>query len=241
MLLLSGTMQSSAIPSQAGNHTGFSIPPDLAFPVLLWGALTDIEAVVTGKDRDSCPACSAVGHLLDEMPGRPARISRGATAADVAGFIAAQLIRGARPVTGIFAGLLGRDIRLDVIGPHMRPGQGDETGLLRLRDGDQLYVRDGILMAGTISCARVSLRLVPDRVTGEVSGAAWELIRSGIPAGTVLGRHGLVPGYRKVEVFPGGNPVIRTRRVLCLGIQPVGIATEEVPEDLCFRLAARSD
>jgi len=206
---------------------------------VFWSVLLDIQATL-GDDSSPWAKVAAIdGYIRERVPGRYPAIIPGATPDDVAGIIAGQLIRGAGPATGIFAGLMGRDIRLDVIGPHMRAGRDEEVSCLRLRDGDRLYVREGYLMAGTIPCARVSLRLVPDRVTEQVSGTAWGLIRSGIPVGTVLGRHGLRRGHRTAEVIPGGNPAVKSRGVIFLGALPVGIATEEVPEDLCIRLAAR--
>jgi hypothetical protein len=188
-------------------------------------------------------AGGGTGHSLPSgavIPRRPPVIDRGATPDEVAGVIAGQLAQGMITATGVFAVLLGREIRLDPIGPHTRPPDDEEAGILRLRDGEDIYVREGILRAGTIHCAKVTLKLAHSRICQLTSGTAWGQIRSGTPVGTVLGPHGLTPERRKIEVTPGGDPAVRAWRVSSVRSLPVCITSEDVPEDLCRRLASWS-
>ena len=63
------------------------------------------------------PAAQSVLSAL-ERPLSPGPV---VTADDVAALIAARLIASDGPVTGVFAALLRREIRLNTIGPHLRP------------------------------------------------------------------------------------------------------------------------
>ena len=92
----------------------------------------------------------------------------------------------------------------------------------------------------SIPCARVTLKLAYQRVCALTSGSTWGKIRAGTPAGTALGPHGLKPGHRRIEVIPGGNPVVKAWRVSTIRTLPVLIATEDVTEYLCQYLAGRA-
>lgn len=191
------------------------------------------------------PAVTAAGtgpvlppNLL--LPGRPPpAILRACDAGRAAGIIAAQLALGDRPATAVFSDLTGREITFDPVGPGFtRLPQGDEAKVLRLRPGEELYVREGILLAGRIHCASVSLKLAYQRVCQLTSGSTWGKIRTGTPAGTALAPHGLLPGHRRIEVIPDGNPAVRAWRVSTIRTAPVAISAEDVPESLCQYLAA---
>ena len=94
-------------------------------------------------------------------------------------------------------------------------------------------------MAGTIQCAKVTLRLARDRVILLAGLAAWGRIRAGEPCGTVLGPHGLTRPRRSVSVRPGDWPAA-SEAELHLGALPAGLAAEEVPDSFCAWLAARA-
>lgn len=209
-----------------------------------WSVILALDSVLTPGARAACPRCSEAGHLLDDrLRGRPCAASQlpyvpdGVSADDVAGIIAAQLARGALAATTVFAALMSRVITLAPAGPHVRAAREDEARAMRLAPGTEIYVREGRLMAGTVICAEVSLKLDRARVAALASGAAWGRIRSGEPAGTVLAPYGMTPGRRRIEVDPGSDRPVRAWRVLSLRGTPAGIATEDVPLPFCQLLA----
>jgi hypothetical protein len=224
--------------------TGLDLPPELAMFGEQWSMILALETLLTPEARTTCPSCSAAGHLIDEkIRGRPCAVPQlpyippGVTADDVAGIIAAQLARGAHTATTVFAALMSCQIRLESIGPHTRQPRDSEARNLRLRRGDPVYVREGRLMAGTVICAEVSLRLNPQHVALMASGVAWGRIRSGEPAGDVLAPFGMTPGRRRIEIEPGTDLPVRAWRVLTIRNSPVAIATEDVPLAFCQLLA----
>jgi len=226
-------MQRSA--TTAGHGTGLSLPPGITRPAdgALRGVVSDIRtALRSGAAPED--TLRMISGYLDEISSWE---SPGITADGIAGIIAAALARGDRPATAVYGALLGREIRLDAAGPHMRPAGEEEARFLRLRPGEEIYVREGVLRAGSIHCARVCLKLAWQRTVQLTSGTAWGRIRSGEPCGTVLASYGLVPGRRRVEVFPGGNPAVRAWRVSSVGASPVCVTTEDTGQDLCQRLA----
>lgn len=231
-------MQRSA---QAAAHgTGLDLPPDLLVPGdALWdGVSRDIGAALASDAPPEAKLAAIAKHLRDGVPGRPPAIPPDASAGDVAAVIGAQLALGGRPATAVFSGLLFREITLRPVGPgFMRGAEPAEAAALRLQPGDEFYVREGILMAGSIVCAKVTLKLAHQRVCQLTSGSTWGQIRTGTPAGTALGPHGLKPGHRTIEIIPEGNPAVRTWRVSTIRTVPVCIATEDVGQDLCRRLA----
>ena len=224
--------------------TGLDLPPELAMFGEHWSVIMALDSVLTPEARAACPHCSEAGHVLDDrLRGRPCAapqlpyIPDGVSPDDVAGIIAGQLARGAFTATTIFAALMSRVITLETIGPHVRTAREDEARAMRLQPGTDIYVREGRLMAGTVTCAHVSLKLEQGRVAAMASGVAWGRIRAGEPAGTVLAPFGMVPGHRRIEVVPGSDRPVRTWRSLTVRGTPVGVATEDVPLVFCQRLA----
>jgi hypothetical protein len=209
--------------------TGLELDPELAAFAGFWSVILALDTVLTPQARDACPACSAAGRLVDErLCARPPaglprpHVPDGMTADGAAAVIAAQLARGAIPATTVFAALTSREITLRVIGPPMRGG---------------MYVRNGLLQAGTVICARTTAELDRAAVRRLASASAWDRITAGEPAGYVLAPRGMVPGRRVIELAPGGDPAVRARRELLLGAEVIGTVTEEVPLDFCQRLA----
>jgi len=228
----------------ASHGTGLDLPPELAQFGEHWSVILALDTVLTPEARTACPSCSAAGHLIDEkLRGRPCaapqlpHVPAGVSPDDVAGIIAAQLARGAFTATTVFAALMSRVITLVPAGPHVRMAREDEARAMRLRPGTEIYVREGRLMAGTVICAEVSLKLSQQRVTALASGVAWGRIRSGEPAGAVLAPYGMEPGRRRIEVEPGSDRPVRAWRVLSLAGTPAGIATEAVPLPFCQLLS----
>lgn len=226
----------------ASHGTGLDLPPELDRFGEHWSVILALDTILTPGTRAACPSCSAAGHLVDErLSGRPGPhgpyIPDGVSPDDVAGIIAAQLARGTLTATTVFAALTSQVIRLETAGPHVRPARDDEARALRARLGTGIYVREGRLMAGTVICAEVSLKLDPRCVTAMASGTAWGRIRSGEPAGDVLAPYGMVPGRREITVEPGAGRPVRTVRKLTIRGTVVAIVTEDVPLHFCQRLA----
>lgn len=160
---------------------------------------------------------------------------------DAAGWaclIAARLARGDL-ATRLLGALAGREITLRSIGPHLRPADFSEAAELRMHAGDGLYVRDGLLLAGTVTCARTTLKLIPHRLEKLAGPGAWAAVRCGRPCGDALERYGLAPGNRDIGVRPGGDPPVTARRLLVLRGGLIGVVTEEIPLALCQYLADR--
>ena len=213
--------------------------PSVAMLTALWGVIMDTEQVLASDTPDTAKLSAIASYLDERVPGHHP-LDRRVSPDEVAALIAARLIGTDGPATDVFARLLRREIALHVIGPHVRDPDPAERAQLRMRDGEQLYVREGYLLAGSIQCARVTLRICPDRVIRQASGVAWGRIRSGLPCGTVLGPHGLRRPRRSVEIRPGDTRPVRCSAVLYLGVMPVGFADEDVPDSLCTWLADRS-
>jgi len=227
-------MQGTTYPAGPG------LVPSVAMTAALWGVILDAEQVLAGDAPDAVKVAAIAGCIAERVPGHQGGIAAGATVDEVAALIAARLIGTADPATAVFARLLRREIRLHVIGPHVRDADDAERAVLRLHPAARLYVREGYLLAGTIQCAKVTLKISPDRVIRGASRAAWERLRAGAPCGTALGPHGLSRPRRQVEVRPGDICPVRSSAVLCLGATPAGIAAEEVPDSLCAWLADQS-
>jgi hypothetical protein len=211
--------------------------PSVTMLTALWGVILDTEHTLASDTPDTAKLSAIAGYIDERVPGHQAGVAWGSSPDEVTALIAARLIATDGPATSVFARLLRRDIALHVVGPHLRLPDAAEQDALRLRPGEQLYVREGYLMAGTIQCAKVTLKIAPDRVIREVSPAAWGLIRSGVPCGTVLGRSGLRRPRRRVEVRPGDTRVILSSASLYLGALPIGFADEAVPDSLVRWLA----
>ena len=158
------------------------------------------------------------------------------TAEDWAGHIAGDLARGVL-ATALFAGLLRHEVTLSATLTHVREATLEEARELRMVAGDDLYVREGALMAGTTVCARTVLRLIPHRVVKLAGPGAWAAVRIGRPCGDALAPYGLRPAARDIGVRPGQDPCVTARRLLDLRGGRAGLAAEEVPWALCQRLA----
>lgn len=163
--------------------------------------------------------------------------SRHVTADAVADLIAARLAAG-ELACAVFADLLDRDITLHPLGPHERPATGPEAALLRLPPDSPLYVREGLLLAGTVICARVRLKLCQSRVRAVCGDTMWGRVWAGEPCGQVLAPCGL-ERIRRITGVPGdgGLHAVTSSAVLAVGVTRIGHAAEEVPWDLCVRLA----
>jgi len=209
------------------------LPPGLTLLGELFAVIADIRQTLDAGTPDAAKLAAIAGYLDERAP--PPRMDPDQAAA----VIAARLIAADGPATEVFAALLHREITLRVIGPHVRDPDPGERALLRLRAGEQLYVREGFLMAGTVQCAKTTLRLAFGRVARIAGGAGWGRIRAGEPCGTVLAPHGLRRPRRTAEVIPGDARPVRSSAVLYLGALPAGIAAEEVPDSLCAWLAER--
>ena len=209
------------------------LPPGLTLLGELFAVIADIRQTLDAGTPDTAKLAAIAGYLDERAP--PPRMDPDQAAA----VIAARLIAADGPATEVFAALLHREITLRVIGPHVRDPDPGERALLRLRVGEQLYVREGYLLAGSIQCAKTTLRLAHGRVAEVAGDTAWGRIRAGEPCGTVLAPHGLRRPRRTVEIVPGDARPVRSSAVLYLGALPAGIAAEEVPDSLCAWLAER--
>jgi hypothetical protein len=224
-------------------HAGSSLKEhaesqDVALLREMWSVVTDIEAALTADTPDPAKLSAIAHYITERLPGGAgAHLPRGSTCDDVAGIIAAEFARGALPAIRVFAGLMRCPVAFRSVGPHLRAAGEAEARALRVLPGTEIYVREGVLEAGSIICAHTSLKLSPENVIMLAGGTAWGRIRSGEPVSTVLGRLAK-PGRRTAEVLPGGNPAVKTRRVLLIRTYPACVVTEEVSDDLCARLAA---
>lgn len=153
-----------------------------------------------------------------------------------AAFIAARLARG-DGATALFTSVMRVPVTLRSVGPHVRPASAAEAAELRMCSGDPLYVREGLLLAGTVTCARTLLKVIPHRIESRAGPLAWAAVRSGRPCGEALAPYGLAPGRRDISVRPGEDPPVTARRHLRLRGALIGIACEAVPEALCAILA----
>ena len=151
---------------------GPGLVPSVAMTAALWGVILDAEQVLAGDAPDAVKVAAIAGCIAERVPGHQGGIAAGATVDEVAALIAARLIGTADPATAVFARLLRREIRLHVIGPHVRDAGDAERAVLRLHPAARLYVREGYLLAGTIQCAKVTLKISPDRVIRGASRTA---------------------------------------------------------------------
>jgi hypothetical protein len=219
--------------------------PSVASLTALWGVILDTEHTLAGDAPDAAKLSAIASYIDERVPGHQAGrqqpgVAWGSSADEVAGLIAARLVTADGPATAVFARLLRRDIGLHPLGPHVRDPDAAERETLRLHDGDQVYVREGYLLAGTIQCAKTVLKCVPDRIIERAGPGAWARIRAGEPFGAVLEPHGLRRPVREVKIRPGANYPVRSRAGCYLGALPVAIAAEDVPDSLCTWLAAGS-
>jgi len=232
-------MQRSAQHGRAYG-TGLALPPDLVLLSALWGVVLDIGAVLDSASPDVAKVSAIRSYMRDQLPAARPQVRRGDTAQDVAAMIGSRLMSGML-ATDLFTALTGQPVHVAVREQEGRPATDDERAELRWPAGTELYERSGLLMAGSIICARVTLRIVSDPAW--LPAGALGKIRSGQPCGGVLAPYGLHRPFREVKVSAGTGPAdpgpgVLARAVLALNTSRIGIATEDVGDDICYRLAA---
>jgi len=222
-------------------HTVAFTGPGAVTSFAMWDALTDISRLL---ERDGLPdsaALSGVRHILqDRLPPMssphdwpPARLAPGSTAADAAGMIAGLLAWNPGPATALFTALAGTPVTIRVTGSADLRLAATEAADLDASPGDDVWERDGMMMAGDVPVARTRLLLVPFRVPS----GAMEAIVAGRPAGEVLAPYGMRRGRREVSVSRA-DATVDASAVLSLGDLPVGCAWEHVTERMCAHVAA---
>jgi hypothetical protein len=203
-------------------------PPD----AIVWG----IKALI---DEKLPPQQGGWRDFRDWPPGR---LRAGAGPAEAAGMVGGLLAWRRAPATGLFAELLpGEDIDVKIAGSRLRPFGADPGDEAAFGDaaGQQVYERDGLMLAGATVCAEITLRLLPGRLPAE----AWAMIRAGDPCGKALGPYGMTRGRRLVRVndlgpgTPLADPAVEAAALLTLDRRPVGSASERVTAGFIRRLA----
>ena len=214
--------------------------PGMAQLGLFFEVIADIRLLDRPGTNDAAFRSGVRSAIAERLPPGPvpaawppARLAPGSTPADVAGAIAAALIRNAGPATDLLTRYAGVPVAIEITRAAHRALTDAEADTLAAMPGTRAYEREGLMTAGEVTVARTRLVLIPERLPG----VAWGLIQEGEPAGGVLGSFGMRRIDRRAYCSRQ-SVLVDASAVLALGDQLIGTAEEHVTGQFCRHAAS---